>query len=160
MDRIAIDPSQSFLTGNALETVCQWSNTLKSFQQRLSPYFARAEARQAAFNYIQALLSPVERKNGWQIAEQVGNENPYRVQHLLGRAQWDAEKLCQEVRQYSVEGLSEPGDIVAVDETGFLKQGNQSVGVQVQYYGTTGHERKLPGWRIFVLDHGQGLYPD
>ena len=97
---------------------------------------------------------------GAQIAEQVGNENPYRVQHLLGRAQWDAEELCQEVRQYGIEGLSEPGDIFAVDETGFLKQGNQSVGVQVQYYGTTGHERKLPGWRIFVLHHGQGSYPD
>jgi len=105
----------------------------------LSPYFARQEARQAAFNYIQALLSPVERKNGWQIAEQVGNENPYRVQHLLGRAQWDAEKLAQEIRQYAVAGLSEPNDIFALDETGFLKQGSQSVGVQVQYYGTTGH---------------------
>ena len=139
MDRISIDPYPVFLTGQALETVYEWSNTLKGFQQRLSPYFARSEARQAAFNYIQALLSPVERKNGWQIAEQVGNANPYRVQHLLGRAQWDAEKLAQEVRQYGVEGLGESDDIFAVDETGFLKQGNQSVGVQVQYYGTTGH---------------------
>lgn len=139
MDKISIDSYPVFLTGQALETVYEWSNTLKGFQQRLSPYFARQEARQAAFNYIQALLSPVERKNGWQIAEQVGNANPYRVQHLLGRAQWDAEKLAQEVRQYGVEGLGESDDIFAVDETGFLKQGNQSVGVQVQYYGTTGH---------------------
>jgi len=129
MDRISIDPSQVFLSGQALETVYEWSNALKSFQQRLSPYFARCEARQAAFNYIQALLSPVERKNGWQIAEQVGNATPYRVQHLLGRAQWDADEVAQEVRQYGVEGLNEPDDIFAVDETGFLKQGNQSVGV-------------------------------
>ena len=105
MDRISIDSYPVFLTGQALETVYEWSNTLKRFQQRLSPYFARSEARQAAFNYIQALLSPVERKNGWQIAEQVGNANPYRVQHLLGRAQWDAEKLGQEVRQYGVAGI-------------------------------------------------------
>lgn len=139
MDESLIDPSQLFLTGSALETVCQWSHTLKSFQQRLNPYFARREARQAAFNYIQALLSPVERKNGWQIAEQVGDMTPYRVQHLLGRAQWDEEQLCQEVRQYGIEGLREAEDIFALDETGFLKQGNQSVGVQVQYYGTTGH---------------------
>jgi SRSO17 transposase len=139
MDKALIDPSQLFLTGSALETVCQWSNILKSFQQRLSPYFARCEARQAAFNYIQALLCPVERKNGWQVAEQVGDANPYRVQHLLGRAQWDETQLCQEVRGYGIEGLSEPEDIFALDETGFLKQGNQSVGVQVQYYGTTGH---------------------
>jgi SRSO17 transposase len=134
-----IDPSQLFLTGSALETVCHWSNTLKSFQQHLSPHFARQEARQAAFNYIQALLSPVERKNGWQMAEQIGDRTPYRVQHLLGRAQWDEEQLCQEVRQYGITGLREPEDIFALDETGFLKQGNQSVGVQVQYYGTTGH---------------------
>lgn len=93
----------------------------------------------AAFNYIKALLSPVERKNGWQVAEQVGDANPYRVQHLLGRAQWDETQLCQEVRQYGVESLGELEDIFAVDETGFLKQGDQSVGVQVQYYGTTGH---------------------
>lgn len=139
MDKALIDPSQLFLTGNALETVCQWSHILKSFQQRLSPYFARCEARQAAFHYIQALLSPVERKNGWQIAEQVGDMTPYRVQHLLGRAQWNEEQLAQEVRQYGVENLNQPEDIFAIDETGFLKQGNHSVGVQVQYYGTTGH---------------------
>ena len=83
MAQTLVDPSQLFLTGNVLETVHQWSNILKSFQQRLSPHFARQEARQTAFNYIQALLSSVERKNGWQVAEQVGNANPYRVQHLL-----------------------------------------------------------------------------
>ena len=107
----------------------------------------------AAFNYIQALLSPVERKNGWQVAQLVGNANPYRVQPLLGRSQWDEEQLRQEVRQYGIEGLREPEGILAVDETGFLKQGNQSVGVQVQYYGTTGHERELPGWCLFSLRH-------
>ena len=139
MAQTLVDPCQLFLTGNVLETVYQWSNILKSFQQRLSPHFARCEARQAAFNYIQALLSPVERKNGWQVAEQVGDANPYRVQHLLGRAQWDETQLCQEVRQYGVEGLGGLEDIFAIDETGFLKQGDQSVGVQVQYYGTTGH---------------------
>lgn len=139
MAQTLVDPSQLFLTGNVLETVYQWSNILKSFQQRLSPHFARCEARQAAFNYIQALLSPVERKNSWQVAERVGDANPYRVQHLLGRARWDETQLCQEVRQYGVEGLGELEDIFAVDETGFLKQGDQSVGVQVQYYGTTGH---------------------
>jgi SRSO17 transposase len=73
------------------------------------------------------------------MAEQIGDTTPYRVQHLLGRAQWDEEQLCQEVRQYGIAGLREPEDIFALDETGFLKQGDQSVGVQVQYYGTTGH---------------------
>jgi SRSO17 transposase len=72
---------------------------------------------------------------------------------LLGRAQWDEEQLCQEVRQYGIAGLREAEDIFALDETGFLKQGSQSVGVQVQYYGTTGHERELPGGCLFSLRH-------
>ena len=67
-----LDTSNVFLTGEALETLSEWSAALKSFQQQLGKNFARAEARLAAFNYIQALLSPVERKNGWQMAEQVG----------------------------------------------------------------------------------------
>ena len=76
-----LDSTNLFPTGTALETLAEWSNLLKSFQQRLGSYFARSEAHQAAFNYIQALFSPVERKNGWQVAEQVGDANPYRVQH-------------------------------------------------------------------------------
>ncbi len=80
-----LDITNLFSTGPELETLAEWSNLLKSFQQRLGAYFARSEARQAAFNYIQALLSPVERENGWQVAEQVGDANPYRVQHLMGR---------------------------------------------------------------------------
>jgi SRSO17 transposase len=55
--------------------------------------------------YVQALLSPVERKNGWQMAEQVGHNNPYRLQHLLGRAAWDADAVCNEVGSYVVEHL-------------------------------------------------------
>jgi len=93
-----LDSRNSFPSGTALETLAEWSHLLKSFQQRLGFYFARSEARQAAFNYIQALLSPVERKNGWQVAEQVGDANPYRIQHLLGRAQWDADAVTHEVR--------------------------------------------------------------
>jgi SRSO17 transposase len=134
-----LDITNLFPTGPALETLAQWSHLLKSFQQRLGSYFARSEARQAAFNYIQALLSPVERKNRWQVAEQVGDANPYRVQHLLGRAHWNADAVTHEIRQYAIDYLNDPFDIMAVDETGFLKQGDQSVGVQVQYYGTTGH---------------------
>ena len=60
-----------FLTGSALEALSEWSNVLKSFQSRLGQHLARAEVRQTAFDYLQALLSPVSRKNGWQMAEQV-----------------------------------------------------------------------------------------
>lgn len=154
-----LDTSNVFLTGEALETLSEWSATLKSFQQRLGKDFARAEARLAAFDYIQALLSPVERKNGWQMAEQVGYANPYRFQHLLGRAQWDANAVCADVRQYAVEHLKSKTDILAIDETGFLKQGEQSVGVQVQYYGTTGHLEncQVGVFMSYISDKGHTL---
>lgn len=154
-----LDTSNVFLTGVALEALSQWSATLKTFQQKLGKHFARSEARRAAFDYIQALLSPVERKNGWQMAEQVGHINPYRFQHLLGRAQWDADAVCADVRQYAVENLNSETDILAIDETGFLKQGEQSVGVQVQYYGTTGHLEncQVGVFMSYISDKGQTL---
>ncbi|WP_250121619.1 hypothetical protein [Chroococcidiopsis sp. CCMEE 29] len=67
-------------SGQALEALCAWSDHLKSFQQRIGKYFARSEAKGAAFDYIQALLCPVEPKNGWQMAEQVGYASPYCLQ--------------------------------------------------------------------------------
>lgn len=71
-----LDTSNVFLTGEALKALSGWSATLKTFQQKLGKHFARSEARLAAFDYVQALVSPVERKNGWQMAEQVGYANP------------------------------------------------------------------------------------
>jgi SRSO17 transposase len=132
---------------------------LKAFQQKLGKHFARSEARGAAFDYIQALLSPVERKNGWQMAEQVGYANPYRFQNLLGRAQWNADTVCAEIRQYAFEHLKSEIDILAIDETGFLKQGEQSVGVQVQYYGTTGHLEncQVGVFMSYISNKGQTL---
>jgi SRSO17 transposase len=127
-----------FLTGSALEALSEWSNVLKTFQSRIGQYFARSEARQSAFDYLQALMSPVARKNGWQMAEQVGHQTPYQFQHLLGRARWDADEVNQEVRQYVTEDLGRADGILAVDETGFIKQGNYSVWVQVQHCSLTG----------------------
>jgi SRSO17 transposase len=111
---------------------------LKSFQSRIGRYFARSEARQSAFDYLQALMSPVERKNSWQMAEQVGHKAPYQFQHLLGRAQWEADEVTQEIQQYVIESLGQEDGILAVDETGFIKQGSHSVGVQVQHCSLTG----------------------
>ncbi len=69
-----------FPSRQALRALCAWSDNLKSFQHRIGKYFARSEAKGVAFDYIQALLCPVERKNGWQMAEQVGYANPNTVQ--------------------------------------------------------------------------------
>lgn len=116
-----------FPNEQVLEAICQWSNSLKQLHQRLGKYYKRTEARGAAFDYIQALLSTVERKNGWQMSEQVGYDNPYRFQNLLGRASWDEEKLCTEVRAYTVEHLDDGAGILAIDETCFLKKGQESL---------------------------------
>lgn len=145
-----------FLTGSALETLSEWSNVLKTFQSRMGQYFARSEARQSAFDYLQALMSPVARKNGWQMAEQVGHQTPYQFQHLLRRTQWDGDEVTQEVPQSVTEGLGREDGILAVDETGFIKQGNHSVGVQVQHCSLTGRlENSQVGvFLAYVNPHG------
>lgn len=148
-----------FLTGSALEALSEWSSVLKTFQTRIGQHFSRSEARNSALAYLQALLSPVERKNGWQMAEQVGHSNPYRLQHLLGRAQWDADALTTEVRQYVVEHLDADEPILAIDETGFIKQGEHSAGVQVQYCGLTGRLEncQVGVFLAYVSPHGHTL---
>ncbi len=73
-----------------VDEVNKWANEFDALVERIGPHFARTEARVRARDYLQGLLSPVERKNGWQLAEQVGNQTPYGIQNLLGRAQWDA----------------------------------------------------------------------
>ena len=103
-----------------------------------SVHFTRSEARQRANDYCVGLLSVVERKNSWQLAEVAGNATPYGIQHLLGRANWDADAVRDELRGYVVEHLADDESILIVDETGFIKKGENSVGVKRQYTGTVG----------------------
>jgi SRSO17 transposase len=84
------------------------------------------------------LLSGVERKTGWLLAEQAGLDRPYRMQSLLGRSHWDAEALRDRMRAYVIEALGDADGVLGVDETGFLKKGEHSVGVARQYSGTAG----------------------
>jgi SRSO17 transposase len=115
-----------------------WAADLGALAARVGRHVARAEPRRRVLAYLQGLLSPVERKNGWQLAEAAGEPAPYGVQHLLGRAVWDAEAVRDELRAYVVEHLGDPAAVLVVDETGFLKKGDKSVGVQRQYSGTAG----------------------
>ena len=111
-----------------LETVREWTLWLTEVERRLMPHFTRREARHRAWAYIRGLLSPVERKNGWQLAEVNGDATPYGLQHLLGRAQWDADAVRDDLRAYLVQSLGEPRAVLGLDETGFLKKGQQSGG--------------------------------
>jgi len=122
----------------ALETVREWTLWLTEVERWLMPHFPRREARHRAWAYIRGLLSPVERKNGWQLAEVNGDVTPYGMQHLLGRARWDDEAVRKALRAYLVEHLGEPQAVLVIDETGFLKKGQHSAGVARQYSGTAG----------------------
>jgi SRSO17 transposase len=106
--------------------------------RRIGPRFARAEARQRAQAYLRGLLSPVERKNGWQLAEAVGDHTPYALQHLLGRADWDPDLVRDDLQTYVVEQLGDPAAILVVDKTGVVKKGTASAGVTKQYVGCVG----------------------
>jgi SRSO17 transposase len=120
------------------DTVQGWEAELRALHPRLAPRFARAEPRRRARGYLQALLGPVERKNGWQIAERVGEATPDGIQRLLNAATWDAEAVRDDLRAYVAEHLGDSGGVPILDETGFIKKGTQSVGVQRQYSGTAG----------------------
>ncbi|AKL64348.1 IS701 family transposase [Streptomyces sp. Mg1] len=104
---------------------------------RIAVRFGRVEPRATARAYLLGLLSSVERKNCWQLAEQVGHARPGPMQRLLRYARWDADAVRDDLRAYAVEHLGADG-VLVVDETGFLKKGRASAGVQRQYTGTAG----------------------
>jgi SRSO17 transposase len=118
--------------------VTRWYHQLCLLHQRLRPYFARPEPFQRTLRFLQALLSEVPRKNGWQIAEQAREATPYGMQRLLAEAVWDENGVRDEVRRLAVETLGREQVVLAIDETSFLKQGQHSAGVARQYCGTTG----------------------
>src|SRR5690242_491167 len=105
------------------------------------------------------LLAPLERKNGWQLAEAAGDAAPDRMQRLLNNARWDARQVRDDLRGYVVEHLGDPGGVLIVDETGFLKKGTRSAGVQRQYSGTAGRIEncQLGVFVAYVSPHGRAL---
>lgn len=115
-----------------------WERELSALKARLGPVFGRRELRETGGAFLDGLLSGVERKTGWLLAEQAGAARPYRIQSLLGRSRWEADDLMDGVRSYVIEALADADGVLVVDETGFLKKGEHSVGVGRQYSGTAG----------------------
>jgi SRSO17 transposase len=120
------------------QNVETWAQAFDALIERIAPRFAREEAREHTRAYLQGLLSPIQRKNGWQLAEFIGDKTPYALQHLLGRAIWEADALRDDLRAYVVEHLGDPEAVLVVDETAALKKGDKSCGVARQYSGTAG----------------------
>src|SRR3989475_11782390 len=121
-----------------LSFISQGANVLAELSDRIGSHVRRAEVRKRVGRYLQGLLAPVERKNGWQMAEELGEANAHGVQRLLEEADWDEEAVRDELRTYVIEQLGEAAGILVVDETGFVKKGKQSAGVARQYSGTAG----------------------
>ncbi len=118
--------------------VARWAEGIERVHECIAPRFRRPEPRRRALEYLRGLLSPVERKNGWQLAEQAGNATPDGVQRLLYNYRWDADLVRDDLKNYVTGHLADADAVLVVDETGFLKKGNKSIGVQRQYSGTAG----------------------
>ncbi|MER6781632.1 MULTISPECIES: transposase [unclassified Streptomyces] len=108
-------------------------------------------------DYVRALLGPVARKNSWQLAEHAGHSTPDALQHLLSRARWNPDGIRDDLQAYVAEHLGCPNGVLIIGDTGFLKKGTTSAGVQRQYTGTAGRpHRELPDRRLRRLhQHGR-----
>ena len=115
-----------------------WAAEFERLCERIGPRFARPEVRRRAVGFLRGLLGEVDRKNGWQLAEHARETTPDGMQRLLTTTRWDPDALRDDVRAYVVEQLGDPAGVLVVDETGFLKKGAMSAGVQRQYSGTAG----------------------
>ena len=115
-----------------------WRAELDGLLTRLGRLFVRAEPRGQAGRYLEGLLGPVRRKNGWQLAEHLGDARPWRTQRVLSHELWDEEAARDLCREHVVEHLGAEDAVLVVDETGFLKKGGHSAGVARRYTGTAG----------------------
>lgn len=106
--------------------------------EKIADEFSSSLSKANADKYMRGLLSPIERKNGWQMAEAMGKTTPYAIQQFLYRGQFSADNLRNHLRDYVNEKLGDDDGVLVTDETGFLKQGKMSCGVKRQYSGTAG----------------------
>ena len=120
------------------EDLAAWVGGLDGLFARVAGRFFRAEPRRRARGYVRGLLAPLAGKNGWTTAQAAGDATPDGMQRLLNAASWDADGVRDDLRGYVVEHLGEPDGVLIVDETGVLKKGSKSAGVQRQYSGTAG----------------------
>jgi SRSO17 transposase len=115
-----------------------WEAEFENVCSRISPLFYRPESRDHARQYLRGLLAPIERKNGWTIAEYSGEKEPKALQRFLNLTPWDSDALRDLVRDYAMERFADARGVLIADPTGFPKKGRKSAGVQRQYSGTLG----------------------
>jgi SRSO17 transposase len=137
----------------------RWQELLDELLGRVAGRFGRADLRRRARAFVRGLLSELPHKNCWTIAEHAGDPNPDGMQHLLARAVWDHDKVRDDLRDYLVEHLGDPEAVLVVDETGDLKKGTTTVGVQRQYTGTAGRieNAQVAVYLLYATDAGHAL---
>ncbi len=132
---------------------------LDGLHERIAGRFGRAEPRARVREYVSGLVAGLERKNGWSLAEWAGEVGPDGMQRLLRRADWDIDGVRDDVRDYVIEQLGDPGGVLIADETGFIKKGTKSAGVQRQYSGTAGRTEncQVGVFLAYASVHGHAL---
>lgn len=137
----------------------EWIAELEDLFAHIGHRFGRSEMQERALDYLIGLLSPIERKNGWQLAEAADHPSPYSLQHLLDRAHWDADAVRGDLIDIVAEELGDADGVLVVDETGFLKKGTHSAGVQRQYSGTAGRIEhcQIGVFLAYASRHGRAL---
>jgi SRSO17 transposase len=136
-----------------------WEDGLGDLFARIAGRFSRVEPRRRAFAYVRGLLSGLERRNGWTLAEQAGDGSPDGMQALLCSPCWDADMVRDDVRGYVAEAIGDPAGVLIADETGFVKKGRLSAGVQRQYSGTAGRTEncQIGTFLCYASDRGRAL---
>ena len=137
----------------------RWQAGLDELLGRVARRFPRVEPRRHAWAFVLGLLADLPGKNCWTIAEHAGDATPDGMQHLLARAVWDEDGVRDDVRAYVVEHLGDPQAVLVVDETGDLKKGTATVGVQRQYTGTAGRveNAQVAVYLVYATDAGHAL---
>jgi len=128
---------QAVAVGHRVEAA-DWAAEVDRLLDRMAGRFGRVETRRRVRGFVFGLLADLPRKNCWTIAEHAGDTTPHGMQHLLARARWDTDGVRDDLRDYVIGAFGETDGILIVDETGDLKKGSATVGVQRQYTGTAG----------------------
>src|SRR3982750_1923269 len=147
------------VTMAVIDEAADWARGLDELVERIAPRFCRIEPRRRVRAYLQGLLAPIERKNGWQLAENAGDRTPDGVQDFLARMRWDADQVRDDLQAYVTAQLGDADAVLVLDETGFVKKGSKSVGVQRQYSGTAGRIEncQIGGFLGYASRHGHAL---
>jgi len=136
-----------------------WAASLRDVKERIRPLFTQQRVAVSAGLFLDGLLGPERRKTGWMRAEAAGDRGPWRQQAILGRGRWQADALRDLVRAYALETLADRDAVLAIDETGFLKQGKASCGVARQYTGSAGKitNCQIGVFAAYVSRHGHAF---